>query len=335
MSAAEEPASPDFRGTASDPPSPPAQLQGAGGPVAPVPPVPPSADRRRVPPTGRYRWLELPVLVVVAVAIAIVLKTFVVQPFFIPSESMEPTLHGCTGCQGDRIVTNKLIYDLRSVHAGDIIVFQDPATWNDEPPATESSNPVSKAVLWAGRLVGLVPPSTRDLVKRVIATGGESVKCCDSAGRIQIRPAGSSTWISITEPYVTDPLPMNAPGTNSGRTFKAVTIPQGRLWVMGDNRADSADSLFHYRANNNDINDSTIPESSVVGKATAIVWPIGRWRTLGTPAGFTAAGIPAGPPADAWRAGSILAAVVVVLAVLVGLPARRRRRRRRAARPPG
>src|SRR5438552_2826591 len=121
--------------------------------------------------------LELPILVAVAIAIAVILKTFVLQPFYIPSPSMEKTLHGCDGCPGDRILVFKPIYHLRDPHPGDIVVFKAPEAWNEGGGVPKATNPVTRSVQWFGQLVGVVPPSEKDLVKRVIAIGGQSIKC--------------------------------------------------------------------------------------------------------------------------------------------------------------
>jgi signal peptidase I len=293
-------------------------------------------DWRRRPGTAQalkprswWRLFELPVLIVVAVALAVLLKSFVAQPFFIPSASMEPTLHGCPTCQGDRVITNKLTYKLRSVHDGDIIVFHDPATWNSETVQAEPSNPIAKAVLWAGRTIGVASPRGTDLIKRVIATGGQSIRCCDSTGRLQVRAAGSSTWVSLDEPYVANNTPLAA------RAFGPVTVPQGRLWVMGDNRANSADSLFHYERNQQNVVDSTVSDGAVIGKAALIAWPLGRMSTLGTPPTFKGDGLAAGPASFSHLSAALLA-VVLVLAIAVAIILWRRARARvRARAAPG
>src|SRR6476660_5725952 len=104
----------------------------------------PSGTKRPAAPRQRRKapWWELPALVALAIVIAILVKTFLVQPFYIPSESMEKTLHGCPGCSGDRILVNKLIYDFRDPHPGDIVVFNAPKGWDEEPPLTPPSNPI-------------------------------------------------------------------------------------------------------------------------------------------------------------------------------------------------
>lgn len=286
--------------------------------------------RRKAP------WWELPLLIAIAVVVAMLIKTFLVQPYYIPSESMEHTLYGCTGCSGDRILVNKPIYDLRSPHPGDIIVFKAPAGWDDETAPAASGNPVVKAIRWAGQLVGLVPPDENDLVKRVIAIGGQTVKCCDSDGNVQVSNNGpAGPFHSLNEPYIYGNLPLDPAGqsdaasaASSGidyRNFGPVTIPAGRLWVMGDHRSVSADSRWHYVHDyQGDAVNSTVATSAVIGKAVLIVWPPSRWRTLGTPQTFKSVALTAGG-----TTAPGLAAAGVVLPIWIG----RRRRRRRAPSP--
>ena len=237
-------------------------------------------------------WWELPLLVAVAILVAVLIKTFLVQPFYIPSQSMEKTLHGCAGCSGDRILVNKPIYYLRDPHPGDIVVFRAPTdVWFNEPLPANPSNPIVRGLRWFGQLVGLVPPDEHDLVKRVIAVGGQSVKCCDADGNVQVSDSGpTGPWRSLNEPYVSSRLP------GSEAEFGPVTVPKGRLWVMGDNRAQSDDSRYHYVNDyKNDPVQSTVPTGDVIGKAVIIAWPPSRWRTLGTPSTFTSAGATAMP----------------------------------------
>ncbi|WP_375486521.1 signal peptidase I [uncultured Jatrophihabitans sp.] len=277
----------------------------------------PRKPRRKAP------WWELPALVVLAIGIAILVKSFVVQPFFIPSDSMEKTLHGCPGCHGDRILVNKPIYDFRDPHPGDIVVFHDPKQWgSDEPTSKPPSNPVVRAVRGFGQLVGFVPPDGQVLVKRVIATGGQTVKG-DAEGHVMISTTGpQGSFRTLKEPYVYAP---KAEGAQSA--FGPVTVPKGRLWVMGDHRTDSADSRYHCSADgqsgtsddlNCDATESTVPVGNVIGKAFVIAWPPSRWRTLGTPSDFTSAAQAAGPALPG------LASAAMVLPVFV---VRRRRRR--------
>jgi signal peptidase I len=290
--------------------------------------------RRRAPskPKKQHKkapWWELPVLIAVAIAVAVLIKTFLVQPFYIPSESMEKTLHGCAGCSGDRVLVNKLIFDLRDPHPGDIVVFRAPSDWDEEPAPRAPSNPLVKGVRWFGQLVGFVPPDERDLIKRVIAVGGQTVQCCDSKGRVQISDHGvNGPWRSLDEPYIFENSAWDsrskpahlASGGSDQRTFGPVTIPKGRLWVMGDHRGDSADSRFHcIEAAPADhvcgTSNTTVAVSKVIGKGVLIAWPPSRWRTLGTPGTFKHAAAAALP---------MLGGAAFVLP-LFGLRRRRRR----------
>jgi signal peptidase I len=248
--------------------------------------------KRRRKPKRKAPWWELPLLVAIAIVIAVVVKTFVVQPFYIPSESMEKTLHGCSTCQGDRILVNKPIYDLRDPHPGDIVVFHAPPGW-EEPTTKPPSNPIVRAIRGFGQLIGFVPPDGLVLVKRVIAVGGQTVKgvVTDGGTRdvVMVSDHGpSGPWRTLTEPFVYQL------GADSHGVFGPVTVPKGRLWVMGDHRDDSADSRFHCAPDgsagptgaNCDAKSATVPISEVIGKAVVIAWPPSRWRTLGTPSTF-------------------------------------------------
>jgi signal peptidase I len=216
---------------------------------------------------------------------------------------MEKTLHGCPGCTGDRVLVNKVPYWFGSPSPGDIVVFKGPDTWAPEVSVSKPSNPVSGALLWLGRAVGVAPPSEDDFVKRVIATAGQTVKCCDPEGRVTVDDK------PLDEPYIFEPTPLQS------RPFPAVTVPAGRLWVMGDHRSASADSREHMT----DRYSGTIGVSDVIGKGAMIVWPVSRFGLLGSPdiQGTDAAGA-AAPYAFG------LAAALPVTAV-------RRRRRHRVA----
>ena len=137
-------------------------------PTAGPPAAPASAGR----PKKGSLLRELPVLLLIAFVLALVVKTFFVQAFFIPSGSMEQTLHGCTGCTGDRVLVNKIPYWFGEPEPGEIVVFKGPDTWAPEVSVAEPSNWFSGAMLWLGRTVGVAPPSEDDFVKRVIATAG-------------------------------------------------------------------------------------------------------------------------------------------------------------------
>jgi signal peptidase I len=210
---------------------------------------------------------ELPVLLVIAFVLALLVKTFLVQAFFIPSGSMEQTLHGCTGCTGDRVLVNKVPYWFGEPEPGDIVVFKGPDTWTPEISVAEPSNWVSGALLALGRAIGVAPPSEDDFVKRVIATAGQTVQCCDDQGRVMVdgKP--------LYEPYIFEPTPLES------RSFEPVTVPTGRLWVMGDHRSVSGDSTKHM----SDRYAGTIGVDDVIGKAALIVWPLDRVSVLDSP----------------------------------------------------
>src|SRR3954447_8650026 len=273
-------------------------------------------------PRRKAPWWELPLLVVVAIGIAIGVKTFIVQPFYIPSESMEKTLAGSPALGHDRILVNKLIYHFPDPPPGDIVVFHAPEGWDDEPAQTPPNNPILKGIRGFGQLIGFVPPDGQVLVKRVIATGGQTVKG-DAQGNVYVSETGpNGTFKQLDEPYVNRSTPND--GDNGYAKFGPVTVPKDRLWVMGDHRDDSKDSRFHCGPDGVDASPtncdpvaSTVPVDDVIGKAFVVAWPPSHWRTLGTTSTFKDLGLGGASPEG-------LAAALVVPVFLV----RRRRRRR-------
>ena len=211
---------------------------------------------------SRNFWREILVLVAVALVLAIVIKTFVFQAFFIPSGSMEDTLD-----IGDRVLINKVVYHMRPIHRGDIVVFDGNGSWDFDPPA--SSNIFGKAVNELEGLIG-VSQDPSIYIKRVIGLPGDHVVCCTAKGQVTVNgvPLSESSYL----------YPGNVPST---QRFN-ITVPAGRLWVMGDHRLISYDSRGHM----GDPGGGTIPESAVLGRAFVIVWPPSRWTILNIPATF-------------------------------------------------
>jgi len=183
----------------------------------------------------------------VAILVAVLVRAFVLQTFYIPSPSMEHTLNVL-----DRVLVNKLVYDFRDPKRGEIIVFKAPEDWQ------------------AGA-------DGEDFIKRIIGTPGDRVVCCDSQERLTINGQ------SLDEPYVY----RDADGTQDPAADQAfdITVPAGRLWVMGDHRSASGDSLEHFEETKN-IQEATITEDSVVGRAFTVFWPVKRATWLSVPDGF-------------------------------------------------
>jgi len=223
---------------------------------------PGEAKPRRKPRRRRSTLVELLVLAVIAVALALVIKTFVVQPFYIPSSSMENTLD-----IGDRVLVNKLVYDFRGIHRGDIIVFDGNGSWDFNPP--KDTNIFAKFGSELEGIVGISHDSSI-YIKRVIGLPGDHVVCCNASGQITVNGVALSE-----KSYL---YPGNAP---SVQKFTEI-VPQGRLWVMGDHRFVSYDSRGH----TGDPGGGSIPESAVIGRAFVKIWPPSRWGILNIPATF-------------------------------------------------
>ena len=195
---------------------------------------------------------ELPILVVVALAVSLVIKTFLVQFFYIPSGSMENTLQ-----INDRVAVNKLPFIGKSIGRGDVVVFRDPDNWLPEPYEIDGNKYLAK-VKEGLVAVGVLPnPAKQYLVKRVIGVAGDKVECCSKGKKLMIN------GVEIKEPYIFS-------GNSASDTNFNVTVPEGKIWVMGDHRAASADSRFHQE----DINKGMVPTSKVTGKVVGIIWPI-------------------------------------------------------------
>jgi signal peptidase I len=214
-------------------------------------------------------WQELPLLLIVAFCLAVLIRTFLFQAFFIPSGSMENTL-----LIGDRVLVNKVVYDTRQPARGDIVVFRGTDVWAPENNVPVGGGFVAKFGRTIGDLVGVSQPGEKDFIKRVIGLPGDTVKCCDAQGRVTVNGQ------PLDEPYVTDNSPLDVaatPGRCGPRKFGPVVVAPGNMWVMGDHRLVSQDSRCQ----------GQVPLSNVIGKAFVIVWPKGHWATLGTPSTFS------------------------------------------------
>jgi len=247
--------------------------------------------KHRRPPKKQPLWREVLTLLVIAFVLTFLIQHFLGRVYSIPSGSMEQTLHGCPGCTGDRVLVDKLVYDFRDPKPGDVVVFEGPESWteNDTTPQG-SSNAVFHGLQWLGSLVGLAPPNERDFVKRVVAVGGQTVQCCDDKWRVMVdgRP--------LDEPYI-----YWQNGKPDGRQrFDPVTVPEGTLWVMGDNRSDSCDS----RCQGGGGVRGVVPIDDVIGKVRYIVLPPNRRRGDGDH--NPQAGIPMALSAPGWQQGAPL-----------------------------
>ncbi len=197
--------------------------------------------------------------------LALLIKTFLVQAFSIPSDSMQDTLQ-----QGDRVLVDKLTPWFGSQPSrGEVVVFHDPADWLAGEP-TSNPNALQTALSW----IGLMPSAEeRDLIKRVIGVAGDTIEC-KGTGPLLVNGK------ALNEPYV---YPNNTPCSmdDQGGQFK-VTVPQGRIWVMGDHRQNSLDSRYHQQ----DKYQGFVPVGNVVGRAIVVAWPPTRWNTLPIPDTF-------------------------------------------------
>jgi signal peptidase I len=207
---------------------------------------------------------EFAIVVGMALVLSFIVKTWLLQAFYIPSGSMEDTL-----VLNDRVIVSKLTPGPIDLKRGDIIVFADPGQWLDETPKAEQG-PVATVVTETLTFVGLLPDNSENhLIKRVIGLPGDHVVCCDEGGRITINGT------AIKEPYL-------KPGDAASEQDFDITVPSGRVWVMGDHRSNSADSRAHDGPENNGSQGS-VDERLIVGRAVALVWPLDHLTWLSNP----------------------------------------------------
>ena len=248
-------------------------------------------------PSGGSFFRELPFLVLIAFVLALLIKAFLVQAFYIPSGSMQQTLE-----LRDRVLVNKLVYRFRDIHRGEIVVFNGLDNFQPETQIAPPSNGLQRVLRSISSAIGVGAPGEKDFIKRVIGVPGDRVACCNN-GHVTVLSKGQSSPRVLDEPYLYEDdkqvfceagttaqaCPAGAPG---------VLVPAGRLWVMGDHRGFSSDSRAHI----DDENHGTVPINKVIGRAFVIVWPIGRSavlrvpntfdRALGQPAAVAVGGAP-------------------------------------------
>ncbi|MEV7436222.1 signal peptidase I [Streptomyces griseoviridis] len=252
------------------------------------------------PPQRQQRsfWKELPILIGIALVLALIIKTFLVQAFSIPSDSMQNTLQ-----QGDRVLVDKLTPWFGSEpERGEVVVFHDPDNWLAGEP-TANPNALQKVLSW----IGLMPSAEeKDLIKRVIGVGGDTVSCKNSGPlKVNGKALNDASFV----------YPGNTPCSvdDQGGQF-TVKIPKGYLWVMGDHRQNSRDSRY----NQDDAHHGMVPVKDVVGRAIVIAWPVNRWSTLPVPDTFDQPGLSdqktsAAPLTVAPNAVALVGAVPVAL----------------------
>jgi signal peptidase I len=223
--------------------------------------TPEEASRRR----RKSVWLffrDILFILLAAIIISFLIKTFLIRSFYIPSQSMENTL-----VPNDRVIVSLLTPGLSPLHRGDIVVFSDPGGWlQSEPSAPVASSPINDILAF----IGLAAPSDNNhLIKRVIGLPGDKVKCCNALGQMTVN------GVPLDEPYINLPAGV----TKSDPYTFDITVPKGDLWVMGDNRNESADSAYHQTQHDS---SPFVPIRNVTGQAVLISWPFTRWTMLGS-----------------------------------------------------
>ena len=236
----------------------------ARDPHAPLPEPPTGRGRHargRDPRPERSdagRWFrETALIIVSALVLSALVRAFLVQAFYVPSASMEDTL-----LISDRIVAAKITTTMSGVSRGEVVVFKDPGGWLPEPPPPPGG--VRGAIRTGLTFIGLLPSdSGQDLVKRAIALGGDRIACCNAEGRIVLN------GVPLVEDYIKGP---------TNQVQFDVVVPEGGVFVMGDNRGDSRDSRYHL-----EVDNGAVPEGEVVGRVALVIWPLNRLATVPIP----------------------------------------------------
>jgi signal peptidase I len=250
----------------------------------PTPHASPAERRRR---RGFLLFLrDVLVIVLIAVLVSFLVKTFLIRSFYIPSGSMEDTL-----LVNDRILVDEITPRFTDYDRGEIVVFRDPGGWL--PPSASQSRPaLVEAADWLLALVGLSAPDSDDhLVKRLIGVPGDHVVCCNAIGQITVNdvPIDENDYLK---------LPTGETAA-SGDAFDVI-VPDGSLWVLGDNRYRSKDSRY----NQDQPGKGFVPIENVVGRAFLITWPLDRFGVLDFHAEVFA-GVPDVPEAENGAGGQL------------------------------
>ncbi|WP_434743217.1 signal peptidase I [Micromonospora sp. SH-82] len=220
---------------------------------------------RRRTPRQMPLWQELPLLLIVAFCLAVLIRTFLLQAFFIPSGSMENTL-----LVGDRVLVNKVVYDVRDPVRGEVVVFRGTEQWVPQVDLGPDPGLAGRAAQTVGDLVGVGRPGEKDFIKRVVGVPGDRVACCDEQGRVTVNE------VPLDETYVFQDSPLDLPPNPTecrSRRFDEIVVPPGQIFVMGDHRLVSQDGRCQ----------GPVPIDNVVGRAFMVVWPSSRWSPLPVP----------------------------------------------------